>query len=316
MAARPPIALVTRLDQAAEQGWRDRLAALLPDERVIAFAALDDTARRAADIAVVANPDPQAIAALSGLRWIHSLWAGVERLVAELPATAPPVVRLVDPELSRTMAEAVLAWTYYLHRDMPAYARQQRQRLWRQLPYRRTADFTVGVLGLGALGAEACARLTQAGFAVRGWSRSAKSLPGVATFHGGDGLRAMVGDCDVLVCLVPLTDETRGLVDSAVLAGLKPGAGLINFARGPVVVTADLLAALDQGRVGHAVLDVFDAEPLAADSPLWTHAAVTVLPHISAPTAPDTAAAIVAANIRAYRADGRLPPLVDRVRGY
>lgn len=314
--SRPPLAVVTRLEPLAEQGWRDRLAAALPDETVLCFAAMDTAQRQEADIAIVANPDPAALAALPNLRWIQSLWAGVERLVADLPAAAPPIVRLVDPELARTMAEAVLAWTFYLHRDMPAYARQQRQRVWRQMAYRPPGQFAVGVLGLGALGTEACRALRHAGFAVHGWSRQPKALDGILCHHGEGGLATMAGSCDVLVCLLPLTDQTRGLIDARLLARMKPGAALINFARGPVLVTADLLAALDGGHVSHAVLDVFDAEPLPVDSPLWGHPAITVLPHVSAPTAPASAASIVAANIAAYRLDGTVPPVVDRQRGY
>jgi len=313
---RPPIALVSRLNDAEAQAWRDRLAALLPDERVLPFEALDQGQRRTVEIAIVANPDPAQMAALPGLKWIHSLWAGVERLVAELGPDAPPIIRLIDPELSRVMAEAVLAWTYYLHRDMPAYGRQQSQRVWRQLPYRRPGDLVVGVLGVGELGAAACARLSQAGFAVKGWSRTPKALAGVETFVGAAGLAAIVGASDIVVCLLPLTAETRGLIDARFLEGMKPGAALINFARGPIVVDADLRAALDRGALSHAVLDVFDIEPLPQSSPLWGHGAVTVLPHVAALSAPESAACIVAAAVLGYRATGCLPAAVDRTRGY
>ncbi|MBI2239711.1 MAG: glyoxylate/hydroxypyruvate reductase A [Magnetospirillum gryphiswaldense] len=313
---RPPIALVTRLDAPAERAWRDHLAAALPDEDIIRFGDMDSGQRVAADIAIIANPDPASLALLPNLRWCHSLWAGVERLVTELPADAPPIVRLVDPELSRVMAEAVLAWAFYLHRDMPAYARQQKARQWRQLPYRPPWQKIVGVLGLGELGLAASRALQQAGFAVEGWSRSAKDLPGMVCHHGPDGLGTLLGRCDIIVCLLPLTPDTRGLLNADLLARVKTGAGLINFGRGAVLVIDDVLAALDEGRLSHAVLDVFEVEPLPPDSPLWGHPSVTVLPHVSAPTSPHTAAAVVGANIAAYRADGILPPVVDRRRGY
>ena len=128
-----PIALVTRGDAATQEEWRAALAAAMPEETILPFQALNAEQRRQADIAIVANPDPANVAALPNLAWVQSLWAGVERLVGELGADAPPIVRLVDPELSRAMAEAVLAWTLYLQRDMPAYARQQRQRVWQAL---------------------------------------------------------------------------------------------------------------------------------------------------------------------------------------
>src|SRR3954452_10772264 len=169
------IALVTRLDQAEEDAWLAALAAAMPDETLVPLRSLDRSQRTRVDIAVVANPDPADISALPNLALVHSLWAGVERLVSELGPSAPPIVRLVDPELARTMSEAVLAWTYYLQRDMPAYAAQQHERVWRQLSYRRPSDITVGLIGLGALGSASARRLTDAGFRVLGWSRSPKS---------------------------------------------------------------------------------------------------------------------------------------------
>lgn len=308
-----PIALVMR---EPTSGWQQVIASLLPEERIVPFEDLHDEEKAAVEIAVVANPDPAEVAQLPNLKWIHSLWAGVERLVAELGPKAPPIVRLVDPELARTMAEAVLAWTYYIHRDMPAYRRQQEAAVWQSLPYVKPQDFTVGILGLGTLGAKAAERLNGAGFAVKGWSRSPKSCVGVETFSGNDGLEALLAASDVVVCLVPLTSETRGLVDARRLALFKSGASIINFARGPVIVANDLIEALDGGKLSHAVLDVFDAEPLPPVSPFWSHPKVTVLPHISGPTDRGTAAGIVAANVRAYRTSGKMPATVDPVLGY
>ncbi len=154
---------------------------------------------------------------LPSLVWVQSLWAGVETLVGAFDRPLP-IVRLVDEEMGRTMAEAVLAWTFYLQRDMPAYARQQRDRIWRPRPYRKPADTTVGLLGLGALGTAAADRLAGAGFRVVGWSRTPKVVAGIDTVHGADSLPAMLGRCDILVCLVPLTPETRGLLNAARLA--------------------------------------------------------------------------------------------------
>ena len=225
-------------------------------------------------------------------------------------------MRLIDPQLSRTMAEAVLAWTYYLFREMPAYAKFQREHVWQQLAYRRPEQVTIGLLGLGALGAASAARLKEAGFNVIGWSRSAKSLAGVETFHGEEGLNRLLSRSDILVCLLPLTSETKGLLNRDRLSKLPGDASLINFARGPVVVDGDLIEALDSGALKHAVLDVFDIEPLPAGNALWDHPAITVLPHISAPTDRETAAAIVAGNILTYRSTGALPTTVDLERGY
>lgn len=311
-----PIAFVSRTTEAGEAEWIKVLAAALPDEIILPFRHMTAAQRGEAKIAIVANPDPADIAQLTGLEWIHSLWAGVERLVAELGAGAPPIVRLTDPELSRVMAEAVLAWTYYLHRDMPAYRDNQNKALWAEIEYRHPGDVTVGILGLGTLGTHSAERLCQAGFRTIGWSRSPKTLDGVETFCGEAGLGRVLEESDILVCLLPLTAQTRGLLNKARLAGMKQGASLINFARGAVVVSQDLLDALHEGRLSHAVLDVFEQEPLDQQSPFWHHPKVTVLPHISAPTNRKTAAAIVAQNIRRWKETGSLPATVDMGRGY
>ena len=214
------------------------------------------------------------------------------------------------------MAEAVLAWTFYLQRDMPAYRQQQHARIWSQRDYRKPSTLTVGILGLGALGTAAARRLAEAGFRVIGWSRSPKTLPGIKTLSDNDGLEALLRRSDIVACLIPLTQGTRGLLSARRFRAMKPGAALINFARGPIVVTDDLLDALDSGQLSHAVLDVFDEEPLTPDSRLWHHPAVTVLPHISAPTDFETSAAVVAANVARYRETGSLPRTVEAALGY
>ncbi|KAA3498636.1 glyoxylate/hydroxypyruvate reductase A [Rhizobium rhizogenes] len=311
-----PIAFVSRMNAEAEAVWKHTLRAAMPEEEILAFSELTDEQKRAVDFAIVANPDPADIAALPGLTWIHSLWAGVERLVLELGDKAPPIVRLKDPELSRVMAEAVLAWTYYLQRDMPAYRDNQQKALWQEFDYRHPREMTIGLLGLGALGTAAAERLLHAGFNVAGWSRSAKAIEGVETLTGDSGLQTLLEKSDILVCLVPLTDATRGLLDARRVASMKNSAAIINFARGAVIIADDLVAALDSGQLSHAVLDVFEQEPLAATSPFWRHPKVTVLPHISAPTSRESSARIVAGNVDTWRKTGALPETVDMARGY
>ncbi|NTJ44392.1 glyoxylate/hydroxypyruvate reductase A [Agrobacterium larrymoorei] len=311
-----PIAFVSRTTEANEAEWIEVLSAAMPSETIISIKAMTDGQRSTTEIAIVANPDPAHLAKLTNLKWIHSLWAGVERLVAELGTQAPPIVRLTDPELTRVMAEAVLAWTYYLHRDMPAYREHQQKALWKELEYRHPQDVTVGLIGLGTLGTASARRLRDAGFNVIGWSRSPKTIEGVETTHGDGGLNDLLGKSDISVCLVPLTAETRGLIDAKRLTHVKQGAAIINFARGAVIVAKDLMAALDEGRISHAVLDVFEQEPLDAASPFWQHPKVTVLPHISAPTNRKTSAGIVAQNIENWRNTGELPATVDMTLGY
>jgi glyoxylate/hydroxypyruvate reductase A len=311
-----PIAFVPRAGFEQADAWLAALRQAMPGETIVPVGAMGEAQRRAVKVAIVANPDPQDLGALPGLCWIHSVWAGVERLVADLGETDLKIVRLVDPQLATTMAEAVLAWTLYLHRDMPAYARQQRDALWQPLPYRRPGARTVGLLGLGALGEAAAAVLRAAGFQVRGWSRQRKAIEGVECFAGVQELDLLLERSDILVCLLPLTPQTTGLLDAGRLARLPEGAQLINFARGPIVVEAALKDALAAGHLRHAVLDVFQREPLSDDAWEWRHPAVTVLPHISAPTDRETAAQIVAGNIRRWRASGVLPPTVDARTGY
>jgi len=274
----------------------------------------DETAN--AKVAIVANPHVEDLVRLPNVEWVHSLWAGVEKLAAELPADGPKIVRMTDPQMAETMSEAVLAWTLYLHRDMPRYAQQQRAGIWQDHRLKLPGDRRVSVLGLGKLGQAAALRLKANGFSVAGWSRTPKTLEGIQTFHGQDGLKTILGQTDIAVLLVPLTPETHGLLDMTALGHLPRGASLINFARGPILNTAALLQHLDSGQLDHVVLDVFDEEPLPSGAPFWSHPKVTVLPHISAPTIPETACRILARNIRAYLEDGVIPEHVDRKRGY
>ena len=288
----------------------------MPDEGIAPLRELSDEELAACEVAIVANPSPADLRRMPNLKWVHSVWAGVERLVADLADMDLRIVRLVDPQLADSMSEAVLAWTLSLHRDMPHYARQQQARQWQPLEYVKPQDKTVGILGLGALGEASAKRLQAVGFQVEGWSRSPKSLPGVIAHSGEEGLGTLLGKADILVCLLPLTPETRGLLNDSAFARMKPKASLINFARGAIVDDAALRRALDAGTPRHAVLDVFSVEPLPEDSWHWDHPGVTVLPHISGPTDRGTASAIVAGNIRSFRSSGEIPPHVNRERGY
>jgi len=310
------IAFVGQIPDDEMAGWVDRLSVLLPNENVVPFANLTDEDKAEAELAIVANPDPAEIAALPKLKWIHSVWAGVERMMAELKEVEVPIVRLTDPELSRTMAEAVLAWTYYLHRDMPHYQKAQTAKQWSPVEYFKPSQKRATVLGLGALGNASAQKLKEAGFQVSGWSRRPKVIDGVNCYDGDEGLKEVLEKTDYLVVLLPLTPETKGLLNKEMLSLLPKGAGVINFARGPIIVGEALRDLMDSNHISHAVLDVFDVEPLSEDSPYWTHPSVTVLPHVSAPTDTDTASQIVAGNIQTYRENGEIPPAVSRKEGY
>lgn len=297
------ILLCGRFDAGERELWQAALAAAFPEGHW-----LDPDQARAAPAAVraavVANPPPGALQGLPNLGLVQSLWAGVERLVADptLPA-AVPLARMVDPAMSTAMAETAHWAVLSLQRDFFDYGRQQRARQWLQHPQRRADELHVLVLGRGELGGAVGRRLAAAGYRVAHWAR-------------GDDLAAALAPAGVVVNLLPLTPATRGLIDARFLALLPAGASLVNLARGGHVVEADLLAALDRGHLRHAVLDVFAQEPLPAEHPFWTHERVTVLPHVAAATDPRSAAAVVADNLRAL-AEGRpLAHRVDRGRGY
>lgn len=311
------IPFVSREPQPVIDTWLDELKNKCPD---FTFVTLDQTTpaqRKAAEVALVANPEPNDLAQLQNLKWVQSLWAGVERLVADLPSANFSIVRMVDPQLAETMAEAVLAWTLYLHRDMPRYRDQQAQKIWRQHDVPMPCERTVGILGLGTLGTLAAQKLAQHGFTVGGWSRNAKDVaPNITAFHGSDGLSQILGQSNYLIVLLPLTPATTGLLNHQTLGALPRGAALINFGRGPIVDDKALLTQLDNDHLSHAVLDVFATEPLGQKCPYWAHPKVTVLPHISAPTTISTATQIAVDNIQRYFADNTIPLAVDRARGY
>ena len=300
-------------DEWAE--WLPALSRALPRETLLRERAA--VAPETIDIAIVANPPAGALAGLPGLKLVQSVWAGVERLLADptVPADVP-LARMVDPAMNDAMAETALWAVLSLHRDAFAYARKQREACWAPLGQRAAGDVAVTVLGLGQMGRTVALRLARNGYRVTGWSIRPASLPGVRTLAGDAGLPLALAEAEVLVNLLPLTPATRGLIDARLLAQLPRGAGVVNLARGAHMVEADLLAALASGHIRHAVLDVFATEPLPVAHPFWGHAQVTVLPHVAAQTDARSASALVAANIAALREGRPLQHLVDRTRAY
>lgn len=311
-----PIVLVSNLKPDAEERWTALLQAAMPDETITAGSAFQGDPRTI-DVAIVANPEPDQLAPFRNVRFVQSLWAGVEKLVHNpaLPAGAP-LARLVDPAMSRAMAEGVTAHVLALHRDHPRFARGQRHRIWSKDPQKLAAERSVGFLGTGELAQACMALLGKLDFRRMAWGRSPKTLPGIETFAGPEGLRRMLERTEILVNLLPLTPETTGLIDRDLLAALPRGAMLINVARGGHVVDADLLAALDSGHLAEAVLDVFTVEPLPTDHPFWTHERVQLFPHVAAQTDPVSAAKVAAANVARFRRGETPHGLVDRSRGY
>ena len=295
--------------------WWPALQAALPGERLLR--SRDEAPAHQIEIALVANAPAGSLRGLPRLRLVQSLWAGVERLLAD-PDLPPdvPIARMVDPALAEAMAQTALWAVLGLHRHFFAYAGQQRERRWAQHPQRHAVEVRVGVLGLGEMGRACAKRLAANGYPVTGWNRRPGGEPGFATASGESALAGVLGASDIVVNLLPLTPATRALFNAATLARLPRGASLVNLARGAHLVDADLLQALDTGHLSHAVLDVFHAEPLAAEHRYWTHPRVTVLPHVAAQTDPRSAAQIAARNVGALREGRAIEHLVDRKRGY
>lgn len=295
--------------------WRGPLGGALAGERL--HWSPDDLDPAAVDIVLTAVPAPGVLARFTSLRLIQSLWMGVETLLAD--ETVPrnvPLARMIDPHMTQGMVESVCAHVLAAHLQLDDYARFQRERRWKMLRSPIAAERRVGILGMGELGQAAAAALRGLGFAVLGWSRTPRAVAGAECFAGAAGRDTFLRQAEILVVLLPLTPETRGLIDANFLARLPEGAVLINLARGALMNDEDLLAALDAGRLRHAVLDVFNAEPLPPEHRYWTHPRVTVTPHVAALTNPATAAAFVAENVRRLRAGERPLGLVDRARGY
>ena len=299
------------------------------------------------DAAIVANPAPGSLAGLPGLRLIQSLWAGVDRLLAD-PSLPPgvPVARMVDPAMTAAMAETALWATLALHRGFFDYAAQQRGGVWQQLPQRRADEVVVLLLGFGQMGQAVAQRLVQQGYRVMAWRRGGSTphasaeaeaeaaaaaaaatatataaaaglgSAGITVASGAAALPGLLAQAQVLINLLPLTPDTRGLINAALLAALPRGAAVVNLARGAHLVDADLLATLHSGQIGRAVLDVFANEPLPAGHPYWQHPQITVLPHAAALTDQRSAAAVVAHNIGALAAGLPLQHLVQRGLGY
>lgn len=313
------IAFISQLPIDSQEKWLTQLSIALPNEQIVLLKNMSEADIKGCQMAIVANPRPEELAKLPQLIWVQSLWAGVENLVNELQQPSFKLCRLIDPQLSEIMSEAVLAWTLYLHRNMPAYAKQQKNKQWHQIEHLLPSERTIGVLGLGKLGEKSAIRLVDNGFKVKGWSLTPKVIANVECYNGFDGesgLNEMISSVDILVCLLPLTNETKHLLNQELLAKLPNSAGIINFARGEIIHSEALIQALDNNQLSHAVLDVFDKEPLEASSPLWRNDNITVLPHISAPTHFKSASEIVANNIIAFREKGLIPPSVDFKKGY
>ena len=299
----------------AQERWSPHLAAAFPDREVRFWPDIGD--RAAIEYALVWQPEPGLLASLPNLKLIASLAAGVDHILRD--PTAPrhvPIMRLVDPYMTQAMSEYVTLQVLRLHRQDFDYRAHQAAAEWREHGQKNAAERLVGILGFGQLGQDAGRKLQAIGFDVAGWSRSPKEVPGFACHAGAAGLDALLARSEILVSLLPSTDETEGILNAGLFARLPRGAGLVNAGRGRHLVEDDLLAALDSGQLSAASLDVFREEPLPATHPFWRHPRIIVTPHIAAETNPPTATAIIGQAIDDFEAGLPLANLIDPQRGY
>lgn len=299
--------------------WIDALAAAAPDRRVV----LPGDAFDRADIryALVWKPEAGYLKTLPKLEVIFSLGAGVDHLTTDPELPGLPVVRIVDPDLTMRMTEWVVMNVLMHHRQHGHYAAAQAAGEWKPRRQWAASAVRVGILGLGELGRDAARALVALGFKVRGWSRTERSVDDVASFHGRDGLGPFLSGTDILVSLLPLTADTENLIDATVIDALAKdgplgGPVLINGGRGRTMVETDVGAALKDGRLKGASLDVFATEPLPSDSPYWSVPNLVLTPHVAAESDPVALSRYVIGEIIAYEQGKMLRHLVDRRLGY
>jgi glyoxylate/hydroxypyruvate reductase A len=300
--------------------WRERFRAVCPD-RAVALLPADQVDAGAVRYAAVWKPVPGTLKAFPNLAAIFNLGAGVDALMADASMPDVPIVRVADADLTGRMTEYVVMHVLLHHRQQRYIDACQRDRLWEPPAQRAAAAVRVGVMGLGVLGRDAAEVLRRIGFDVAGWSRSRKDIPGIATFAGEAELAAFLARTDILVCLLPLTPATRGILNRRLFSllardGALGGPVVINAGRGGLQVESELLAALDDGTLSAATLDVFATEPLPAESLFWSHPKVTVSPHNAADTDPDAISVYVAEQIARHERGEPLQNVVDRRLGY
>jgi glyoxylate/hydroxypyruvate reductase A len=303
----------SRLDDPV--AWSAALKAAMPELEVRVSPELGDPAD--IETALVWKAPPGELASLPNLKLITNLGAGVDPILAD--ATIPPhipVARLGDEVMAQMMAQFVTLCVLRHYRDLGRHARQQREARWHYELPRASYDVPVGIMGIGLLGGAAARMLASIGFRVTGWGRSPRIIEGIEIYHGPEGLAPFLARTEILVCLLPLTGETRHIVNRDVLYALPRGAKLINCGRGGTVDEAALLVALQDGQIAEATLDVFETEPLPDTHPFWRMDQVLVLPHIASIAVPEIAARDVVENIRRLRQGLPLLNVVDRERGY
>ena len=309
------MALIFRAEETRVESWCAALRRQAPELEVRMWDAPGDVAD--IEFALVWKPERGVLRTFPNLKAIFSIGAGVDHLFTDpdLPEGVP-VVRMVEPELTRGMTEYVVMHVLCHHRRQRLIEANQRAQVWDVIESPTAPSRKVGIMGLGELGAAAARALVALEFDVAGWSRTAKDISGVACFHGEAGMADFLARSEILVCLLPLTPQTEGILNADLFNRLPRGAGLINAARGGHQIEEDILVALDSGQLSEATLDVFRGEPLPAGHPFWSHPLVTVTPHNASLTDPDGAVRQVMANIARIRHGEPPTNIVDPKAGY
>ncbi|WBG92198.1 glyoxylate/hydroxypyruvate reductase A [Pantoea piersonii] len=294
--------------------WQQWLAQHAPDIQLHLWPEIGDP--QEIEVLIAWQPPETLMETFPNLKVLLSVGAGADQFdLAALPLDLP-VVRMIEPGLTQGMVEYVTFAVLGLHRDMVRYLRQQREEKWLAHSVKPAATRRVGVMGLGELGQAALRQLASFGFDCAGWSRTPRELDGVECFHGAAQLGAFLARSDILVCLLPLTAETRGLLNRDLFSQLPRGAALVQAGRGAQLSHQDLLDALDSGQLGAAVIDVTDPEPLPPAHPFWRHPAIWLTPHIASQTQNESAVAALLENLRRYQRGEPMVGLIDRTRGY
>ncbi len=313
------MAILLLISDMVPEEWDEAIARLAKQRTVRVWPYLQDPAE--IEYAIAWKPPRGALQGFPNLRAIFSMGAGVDHLVGDLELPDVPIVRFVADDLTEQMSEYVLHHVLLHHRRHLDYAEQQARKEWKPLAQPAAREVRVGVMGCGILGSAAAAKLAAIGFQTHGWSRTRKAIPGVSAYAGSDEFLGFLAGTDILVCLLPLTQQTRGLLGAKLIAamasdGVLPGRVVINAGRGGLQNEGEILAALDEGTLWAASLDVFETEPLAQTSPLWTHPRVVVTPHNAAISRPAPLFEYVLQQIEKLERGERLDHVVDVQRGY
>lgn len=306
--------IVYKSDPARGARWQAWLAQHAPDIQLYIWPEIGDADQ--VEVLIAWQPPDNVLTTFPRLKVLMSVGAGADQFDFNALPPELPVVRMIEPGLTQGMVEYVTFAVLGLHRDMPRYLQQQRAQQWQAHTSRTASQRRVGVMGLGELGQASLRQLVSLGFDCAGWSRTPRQIDGVRCWHGSDQLADFLAHSDILVCLLPLTPETRGLLNAGLFARLPVGAALVHAGRGPQLNADHLLAALESGQLSAAVIDVTDPEPLPVGHPFWHHPAIWLTPHIASQTQTHSAVAALLENLRRHQRGEPMIGIIDRNQGY